>query len=97
MRSAAAAPPGGGAPLEGKHINVQPTIKNQVLTWSRDLTVSPKKPLRLCASALNLKRAVEPSTLFGFWFHGFGIAIGIAIGIDHLATEHFLGFQGFRV
>jgi hypothetical protein len=38
MRSAAAAPPGGGAPLEGKHINVQPTIKNQVLTWSRDLT-----------------------------------------------------------
>jgi hypothetical protein len=40
MRSAAAAPPGGGAPLEGKHINVQPTIKNQVLTWSRDLTGS---------------------------------------------------------
>jgi hypothetical protein len=29
-----------GAPLEGKHINVQPTIKNQVLTWSRDLTVT---------------------------------------------------------
>jgi hypothetical protein len=31
-------------------------------------------------------------------FHGFiqiAIGIGIAIGIDHLATGHFLGFQGF--
>ena len=63
----------------------------------------------------NLKRAVEPSTLFGFGFQGFwflvsgfqgfwflgfiqiGVGIAIAIGIDHLTTEHFLGFQGFRV
>jgi hypothetical protein len=42
---------------------------------------------------LNLKRAVEPSTLFGFRvsrFQGFiqiAIAIGIAIGIDYLTTN----------
>jgi hypothetical protein len=46
---------------------------------------------------VNLKRAVEPSTLFGFWFQGFKVSwfqgfiqigIGIAIGIDCLTTEH---------
>jgi len=37
-----------------------------------------------------LKRAVEPSTLFGFWFQGFiqiGVGIAIGIGIDCLTTE----------
>jgi hypothetical protein len=28
-------------------------------------------PNLACAHTLNLKRAVEPSTLFGFWFQGF--------------------------
>ncbi|HPW76029.1 MAG TPA: hypothetical protein PLJ32_08620, partial [Kiritimatiellia bacterium] len=49
---------------------------------------------------LNLKRAVELSTLFGFWvswflgfrvswFHGFiQIGVGIAIGIDCFTTGH---------
>ena len=33
-------------------------------------------------------------------FQGFiqiGVGVGIAIGIDCLTTEHFLGFQGFMV
>ncbi|MBP8801901.1 MAG: hypothetical protein KBI41_10235, partial [Kiritimatiellae bacterium] len=27
-----------------------------------------------CAGLFNLKRAVEPSTLFGFWFQGFMVS-----------------------